>query len=140
MTPVPPSDGPWSVLGLIVTGVFTFLVTWRTTGGGRQPGASTAKSDKEAERPATTPVAVPTADGRTEMHDLPASLAGSLAALSNTVSSMQRRLADQAVLISELQRSERLLVGYIDDLHTGIEDGTIPPMPPIPPDVADRLR
>lgn len=35
--------------------------------------------------------------------------------------------------VDELRRAEGRLIGWVAGLHKGIEDGTIPPLPPMPP-------
>lgn len=42
--------------------------------------------------------------------------------------------------LTMLEKNENLLIGWITRLHTGIENGTIPPLPPVPAQIADLVK
>lgn len=142
----------WGAISAITVAIIGVFAAWRTTGGGRQPGAASAPTSAATEQP-TQPVEIPTGTGRTIEQHVPESLvpvvrtmASTMSAMQATIDGQQARLAEQARLIDTLQSEartrdradverderEQRLVAHLEVVHDWIDAGATPPPPARP--------
>ncbi|WP_106819213.1 hypothetical protein [Janibacter massiliensis] len=65
---------------------------------------------------------------------------GRAAAAEDRAAAAERAVSDLTRRVDEMTRVEELLAQHIVSLRTGVEVGTVPPLPPLPPEIAARLR